>query len=128
MTELEAALAYLKGMANAAEDADDKKDVNALRLVIAAAERSPLQSPEYDLVTRLMAVSANDLAFTTNALLGAHERRADQAEVTLQLVRDGILDLIEGKWMPTTHALVKALYPGADEVAYAVITKRSETK
>ena len=76
--------------------------------------------PIHPLMAAVVTQMFKDSEFTTNALLDSYEHQAQMAEVTLELVRGRIGDLLSGDYMPTSHALVAALWP-SDALIEAVI-------
>jgi ABC-type phosphate/phosphonate transport system ATPase subunit len=69
-----------------------------------------------ELVVRIMQQNAKDAAWTTNELLHAYKSQAEHAEAALALIRDRIGALLDGPWMPTSHAIDAALYPSREQV------------
>lgn len=69
-----------------------------------------------ELIVRIMQKNAADAAWTTNQLLDSYERRTKQLEATLALIRDGIGRLLDGPYMPTSHAIEAALWPSSERV------------
>ena len=69
-----------------------------------------------EFIVRVMQQNAKDAAWTTNQLLDSYENRAKQAEATLALIRSGIGQLLDGPYMPTSHAIEAALWPSSELV------------
>jgi hypothetical protein len=69
-----------------------------------------------ELIVRVMQQNAKDAAWTANELLHAYKSQAEQAEATLELIRDRIYALLSGPYMPTSHAIEAALWPSREQV------------
>ena len=69
-----------------------------------------------ELALHLMGASAEGLAKTTNTLIDNLTAERDELQAELKAVRHGIELLLEGNWMPTSEALLRALWPSADMV------------
>lgn len=60
--------------------------------------------------------SAKDAAWTTNQLIDAFRERAQRAEALVEMIRVEIGDMMSGRYMPTSAAVERALYPAWDVV------------
>lgn len=72
------------------------------------------------LVAGVLSAMFKDTAATTDALLDSYKHRADRAEAELWLVREQIGRLLEGPYMPTSQALLAALWPSDNAVVAAI--------
>lgn len=82
---------------------------------MAEQETGPITIQNPELIAALMQQSIRDAQFTTNALIDSHRNRADRAEATLDAIRFRIAELFSGDYMPTEHAIFRALNP-SDEM------------
>lgn len=69
-----------------------------------------------ELVVRIMQQNAKDAAWTTNELLHGYKSRAEEAEAALALIRARVSALLDGPYMPTSHAIEAALWPSSEQV------------
>lgn len=60
--------------------------------------------------------SKRDYDYTVNSLIDAANARADRAETTLAMVREVIGGMMDSDFMPTSAAIMRALYPSWDLV------------
>lgn len=72
--------------------------------------------PMTPFVVSLMEQSARDTAWTTNAVIDGEKRRADRAEAELRLIRNGVYDLLDHPWTPSSDALREALHPAEEDI------------
>ena len=81
---------------------------------------APLIDP---LVAQILEQNSRNLAFTTNALIDNLTARLDEERAELAAVRDEIQRLLAGSWMPTSDALIRALYPAGSTInSYKEVT------
>ena len=83
---------------------------------IQPGEMAEVDPAAMELVVRIMQQNAKDAAWTTEQLLHAYKDRAERAEATLALIRHGVGGLLNGPYMPTSHAIEAALWPASDQV------------
>lgn len=69
-----------------------------------------------EFIVRIMQKNAIDTAWTTNQLLDSYKTRAEEAEATIAMIRAGIGALLDGPYMPATHAIEAALWPSSEQV------------
>jgi hypothetical protein len=74
--------------------------------------------PISPLVAAIIEQSSRDLAFTTNSLIDSLTQQRDELEVELTLIREKVLALIGGDFMPTAHAIDGALHPSQGAIEY----------
>ena len=82
---------------------------------IQPGDMAEVDSAAMELVVRIMQQNAKDAAWTTEQLLHAYKDRAEKAEATLALIRRGVGALLNGPYMPTSHAIEAALWPASDQ-------------
>lgn len=68
-------------------------------------------APISPLVATLVERMAQDTAHTTNALIGGLEYQEAHLRATLEIVRETILGLLDGPYMPMPQLIKKACYP-----------------
>jgi hypothetical protein len=73
--------------------------------------------PFTPLLADMLSAMIADGHATANALIAALTVRAEQAEAELEAVRDGVLGLLAGPWMPMPAAIEQALLPSAEAIA-----------
>lgn len=66
----------------------------------------------------LLEKNATGLAFTTNTLIDNLEREVCERSAELYLIRDRIQELLTGDYMPTSHALLAALWPTMEHIGF----------
>ena len=71
-----------------------------------------------ELALQLMAANSEGLAKTTNTLIDNLTHERDELRATLAAIRDRVSSIVEGQWMPTPHAITKALWPSDEEIAW----------
>jgi len=75
----------------------------------------PLEDDELDdaisLIAQLIQANYNQYAASSQSLIDTYEEQARRLQATLNAVRDGVEHLFSGDFMPTPHAVMKALYP-----------------
>jgi hypothetical protein len=76
--------------------------------VIEENETAPLIDP---LVIQILEANATALAHTTNALIDGLQAQLDDERATVAAIRDQISMLLDGPWMPTPSAILRALWP-----------------
>lgn len=81
-----------------------------------------------ELVLQIAAKNATDLAFATNSVIDHLERRSEAAEATLYLIRDKVMRLVQGRYMPTSWAIEQALFPEEEEVELRIEQAKNEKK
>ena len=64
-----------------------------------------------DLIATLTQANADELAYTTNALLDGYRRAAAEAQIELELIRKVVENLFYGPYQPSQSAVLDALYP-----------------
>lgn len=69
-----------------------------------------------EFIAPLMEKSARDLAFTTNTLINSLSAECAEREATMEIVREQVLALLSGPWMPTPVAIESALWPRESEL------------
>lgn len=79
-------------------------------------EQEGMSSDAVNLMAALAGMNARDAAFTGNALMEGYRKDAMWLDATLRAVRSRIFDLIEGDFMPTTNALLRALNPSDETI------------
>jgi hypothetical protein len=62
-------------------------------------------------MAKLYEQSARDVQWTTNQIIEGLTDRAERAEATLEAVRFVVGSLMAGDFMPTSAAVIRALYP-----------------
>jgi endonuclease III len=67
--------------------------------------------PFSPLIADVLTAMTADSQATTNALIEGLTARATRAEAALDAVRDQVMDLLSGTWMPTPAAIQRALWP-----------------
>lgn len=65
----------------------------------------------FEFLMAVMAASHNETMTVTNWVVDAEKQRADRAEATLDLIRNRIIELLDGPYMPNPYLLEKALWP-----------------
>lgn len=65
---------------------------------------------------QLMGASSEALANTTNTLLDNLTAERDELRAEIAAMRHGVELLLNGQWMPTSDALLRALWPSADAI------------
>lgn len=83
---------------------------------IQSGDMADMDPASMELVVRIMQQNAKDAAWTTNELLDAYKSRAEKAETTIALIRARIGALLDGPYMPTSHAIEAALWPSDKQV------------
>lgn len=69
-----------------------------------------------ELALHLMGASAAQLAGTTNTLIDNLTAEQDELRATLDAVRAEVMEMLYGKWMPTPHAIERALWPSEETI------------
>lgn len=67
-------------------------------------------------ILQLQANSSAESAHITNELLDKYMADAKFQKAKVELIQAGVDELLSGPWMPTTGALVRALYPSNEQV------------
>jgi hypothetical protein len=78
------------------------------------------QPPLSPIVAAVFTRMFEDTASTTTNVIEMFKRDEARLKAELWLIRDQVGRLLEGPWMPTSHALMEALYPSRDAVEAAV--------
>jgi hypothetical protein len=71
-----------------------------------------------ELALMLMGKMSTDASFTTNALLDGYKTDYEKAQATIRAIRAQVEGLCSGPWMPSTAALMDALWPNAEAIEY----------
>lgn len=71
----------------------------------------PITIENPDLLGAIMTQMARDSAYTTNTLLDSYRTQAEQAQATLDAIRDRIIELFEQPYAPNPLTVLRALYP-----------------
>lgn len=70
------------------------------------------------LIAQLIQSNYNQYASTSQSLLDTYEAQIKQSNAVIDSIRDRIRTLLNGDYMPTTRAIMDALYPSAEEIQY----------
>lgn len=71
-----------------------------------------------NLIAALVEQNAKDAAWTANTLIESYRQQAIRAESTLAAIRDRVGHLLSGDYMPTSTALIRALYPSEELIRF----------
>jgi hypothetical protein len=79
-----------------------------------SGETMPREAVE--LLAALVERNAHDAHYVTDQLMTGYKNQAEEAQAELAAIRDGILSLLDGPWMPTPDAIRMALWPSAANI------------
>lgn len=75
---------------------------------------TPITIKNPELLGAIFSQMSSDRAYTTNALLDNYKGQAEKAEATLDAIRWKVEVLLDGDYMPTPTALLRAMWPSDD--------------
>jgi len=70
----------------------------------------------FELLGPLLEQSSRDLAFTTNSLIDNLANDHAEALATVELIRERVLEITSGDFMPSMRSIRHALFPNALDV------------
>lgn len=70
-------------------------------------------SPISPLIADLIGANMDALNWTTNTLLDSLSADLAKSQATVDAIRDGVIELLSGDYMPTPDAIQRALFPSA---------------
>jgi hypothetical protein len=78
------------------------------------ADTPPLIDP---LLVQILEANSNALNYTTNALIEGYKHSSETYCATVDAIRDHVHALLNGPYMPTSAALLSALYPSEEMIS-----------
>jgi hypothetical protein len=99
------------------QQAEDRAAARAAAVsVIDEEDTTTDQPPVSPLVADLIGASLQQTHATANYLIDSLTAQLAERDAKLAAIRAGVMDLIDGDWMPTPAAIQRALYPGAGDI------------